>query len=181
MWKAFVSLWKNIFNYSGTTDRKDFWLGSIMNIVAMYVGLVPIAIILLLLKMLGLIHLISPTLFSVVYILIFMIPLFSLYVRRANSVGLKIGDALLVAVATPVVGAMAIGLYPPGCKVVSGGVSWCYRCVAIGFGLFFYGGLILGPSDAALPVVGAGLGLATLSMVIGAIIVKIVEKRNNGN
>jgi uncharacterized membrane protein YhaH (DUF805 family) len=37
MWKTFISLWKNIFNYSGTASRKEFWLGSIMNIIAMYV------------------------------------------------------------------------------------------------------------------------------------------------
>ena len=71
MWKTFISLWKNIFNYSGTASRKEFWLGSIMNIIAMYVGLLPIAILFLLLNTFGVLHLISPIAFSIIYMYIF--------------------------------------------------------------------------------------------------------------
>ena len=42
MWKAFVSLWKNIFNYKGKSGRKEFWLGIVMNIIMMYAGLIPV-------------------------------------------------------------------------------------------------------------------------------------------
>lgn len=185
MWKTFISLWKNIFNYSGTASRKEFWLGSIMNIIAMYVGLLPIAILFLLLNTFGVLHLISPIAFSIIYICIFLLPLLSLYVRRANDVGLKKFDIWLVAVAVPAAGAMIIAMYPPKTKVLYKGVAWCYRCMAIGFGFYIYSGfigsMVLGSIDAAAPFVGIGLALATISMIIGAIIVKVNQERNRNN
>ena len=130
MWKAFLSLWKNIFNYSEKAGIKEFWLGSVANIIAMYVALIPVAIIILLLKPLDLIKDISPIVLSAIHIGVFLVPLISLYVRRANDVGLKKFDILLTAVAVPAVGAMIIGLYPSNSGALYKGLSWCFFSTA---------------------------------------------------
>ena len=99
--------------------------------------------------------------------------------------GLKKFDIWLVAVAVPAAGAMIIAMYPPKTKVLYKGVAWCYRCIAIGFGFFIYGGFIetmfLGSVEVATPFVGIGLALATISLIIGAIIVKVNQERNRNN
>ena len=185
MWKSFISLWKNIFNYTGKASRKDFWLGSIAEIIFMYLLLIPFALIVLPLRYMGFEITLSPLLFSIIHIGICVVPLLSLYVRRANDVGLKKFDIFLVAVAVPAVGAMFLGLVPPKCKILYRGLSWTYRCFALGIGFCLYasfiGPFILGSIDAAAPMVGIGLVLTAFSMIIGAIIVKINAYRNGNN
>ena len=175
MWRSFVSLWKNIFDYKGVACRKEFWLGSVANIIAMYVGLIPAVTIIKLIEITGLVKVVSPGVFAAVYICIFMVPLFSLYVRRANDVGMKKYDTLLAAVAVPVVGAMVIGACPPEHNVPDKRLSWCYRALAVGIGMYLYGGFIgagfYGSVEAMGSVIIAGLLLAVCSAVVGAVIV----------
>ena len=180
MWRAFISLWKNIFNYTGKSSRKEFWLGSIAEIIFMYLLLIPYALVVVPLRYMGVEIILSPILCSIIHIGVCIIPLVSLYARRANDVGLGKFDIWLVAVAVPAVGAIIISMFPPQSNVLCKRIAWCYRCLAIGFGFFFYGGLIssifFGSFDALFPVVEIGLALMTLSMIIGAIIVKDNQK-----
>lgn len=167
MWKAFLSLWKNIFNYKGVSTRKEFWLGALSQIIFMYIAVVPCALLLRVVT-------IPLPVFFTVFFTIMGVPLISLFVRRANDIKLTAIDILLVAFFVPVVGAMIIGMYPSlneqqGKTVL----PWCFRGVIVGIGLFVYGGfggiVFLGSPDATLPIVGTGLILATVSMIVGAI------------
>ena len=79
MWKAFLSLWKNIFNYKGVSTRKEFWLGALSQIIFMYIAVVPYALLL------RVVTIPSPVFLAVFFILM-GVPLISLFVRRANDV-----------------------------------------------------------------------------------------------
>ena len=174
MWSSFVSLWKNIFNYSGKTGRKDFWLGSIMDIIFMYVLLIPFAAIIYILNLVGLAFLISPIVWSVLYIGACLLPLISLYVRRANDLGMKKFDIFLVAVATPVVGAMVVGAISGGVST-SRGLPWYMRGMLFGFGVYIYVGFIgvvLNMMGALAPVVGIGMLLVVICMFRVAFVAK---------
>ena len=45
MFKSWISMWKNAFNYTGTATRKDYWLALIMNVIVMYIGAIPCGLI----------------------------------------------------------------------------------------------------------------------------------------
>jgi uncharacterized membrane protein YhaH (DUF805 family) len=60
MIKAYNSMWKNIYNLSGTVTVREFWLACAGNIIAMYIALIPAAIIMLLAKLIGIGTLIIP-------------------------------------------------------------------------------------------------------------------------
>ena len=180
MWKAFVSLWKNIFNYKGKSGRKEFWLGIVMNVIMMYAGLIPVAILFLALNSLGLLFLISPVVFSCIYSAVFVLPLISLYIRRANDTGLRIVSSVLIALAVPVVGSLIVGLWPSNSGSAPVKLPWSIWGVMLGIALYIYGGLggtlIFGSVSAASPLVMLGVALMTISIIVGAIIVKLKEK-----
>ena len=174
MWKAFKSLWKNVFNFKGKASRKEFWLGSIAEIVFMYLLFIPTALIVVPLRYSGVDIASFVTVWCVIHIGGCLLPLVSLYVRRANDVGLGVFDTIFTAIVVPCAGAMFIGILPSCHTAFFKGSPMCVRGFALGIGIFVYScfisTLILDSINSMLPFAGIGLGLMTVSMVTGAIL-----------
>ena len=45
MIKPWIKMWKNTFNYKGTATRKEYWITLLLNILYMYVFIIPYALI----------------------------------------------------------------------------------------------------------------------------------------
>ncbi len=165
MFKCFGILWKNIFNYTGRASKREFWLGSIAQMIFMYILALPVGL-------LAAVTSIPVSLLITLLLVIIFLPLISLYVRRANDVGLSILDTVITAVCVPVVGAMIVGMI--NSKEQYNGdshLSAVLRGIMLGMGLFIYGGffgiVLFSSPGAFLPVVGLGLGLSTVSLIVG--------------
>ncbi|MBQ7986216.1 MAG: hypothetical protein IJ304_03000 [Clostridia bacterium] len=171
MWNAFKAMWKNVFNYSGTVGVKEFWLACVAEVIFMYFLLVPLAIIIIPLQLIGIPIIISAELFSALYICVCLVPLISLYARRMNDVGLTKGGIIYVAITIPIVAAMITSTFPSesmkGCKL-----PWFGHFIIVGMGMGIYASIFY----AFFPVVsgllmGTGLVLASIPIVIGAFFV----------
>lgn len=159
MIKAWLDLWKNIFCYTGTVSRKEYWLALAANVIFMYLCVIPCALIVKCFTD-------DWLSFTVVYLIVVHLPVFSLYVRRARGAGWGIGGTLFYALVLPVISGLAVGILSS--VPVSRGRSIAARLFAISFALFFYGG-VLGilinddpVSIPALPMAGLALASATL-------------------
>lgn len=166
MLKAWLNTWKNIFNYRGTVTRKEYWLACVMNVLTMYVFMVPYALILSMFP-------ISADICSGVFITVFLLPMVSLYFRRANDANWKVLTALFMALSCPIVSGLIVGAFPS----VPKGVAWprfyaiTCKLFVLSFGLFLYGGflgVIFYDDPTAMPFLCVGgllLGTATLIFV----------------
>lgn len=166
MLKAWLNVWKNIFNYKGIVSRKEYWLACIMNVLAMYVFMVPYALILSTFP-------ISADVCIGVFITVFLLPMVSLYFRRANDANWHLLTAIFMALVCPIISGLIVGAFPS----IPKGAPWprfysiTSKLFALSFGLFFYGGVlgvILYGDPTAMPflcVAGLLLGTATLIFV----------------
>ena len=68
--KAYADMWKNCFNFSGYTNRKDFAYCMVVNLVIS-----------------NLLRLVNNSYLSLIFSVIFIIPVISLYVRRLRDCG----------------------------------------------------------------------------------------------
>ena len=175
MWNAFLLLWKNIFNYTGKSSRKEFWLGAIMNVIAMYVGVFPLAAVMLLLKALGIIPLFELVIGA--YMVAFILPMVSLSVRRANDAGFKVTDKVILLGLLPGLGVIIIALYPS--NSVNNGMNWFARIALLGLSIYVYGGIIataLFGVEAAAPFAYVGITTILIDMIVYTVTHKEVMK-----
>ena len=160
-------MWKNIFNYKDVSDKKEYWLGLVANLITMYICVIPIALLSVLFSA-------NPIIFSAVYMIVCNLPAVSLFVRRANDLNMKIADTLLVAIMTPGISAIIIGLIPSQTKTKKKfSFPWTWRFFILGIGIFFTSGIIsqicFGVPDAFSMITISGLILSTVSMIVGYI------------
>ena len=161
MLKAWINLWKNIFCYTGVTSRKEYWLALVFNIIAAYVFVIPFALLAMCITD-------RVWLVTAVYLIGTHLPVLPLYFRRARDAGWRMGTAVYLALVTPVLSGLLVG-FISRCGVIGKGRSFALKTLALGYGLFLYGG-ILGillhgdpTSIPALPV--AGLLLCTCTLI----------------
>lgn len=135
MMKAWLCMWRNTVNFTGTATRKEFWLGLIMNLIAMYIGVVPYALILKNFtdNAIGL---------SVVYLIIAHLPVPALYFRRANDIGWKKFSTVYAAVTAPIISGLLAGVLPTGSGRSMGVYAAYSKAFALAWSLFFYGGTL---------------------------------------
>ena len=164
MLKNWLNIWKNIFNYSGTVSQKEYWLACIMNVPAMYIFIIPYALIMRNFP-------IPLEVIIVSFFVIFLAPSIALYFRRANDANWKALTALFMALGCPILSGLIVGAFPS----VPKGVAWprfysiIGKLFAASYGLFFYGGvlgIIFYGDPVAIPLLpGAGLLLGTATLI----------------
>lgn len=164
MLKTWLNTWKNIFNYSGTVSRKEYWLACIMNVPAMFIFVIPYALIMSNFQ-------ISVEICVVSFFTIFLTPAVALYFRRANDANWNALTALFMALGCPILSGLIVGMFPS----VPKGVAWprfysiTGKLFATSYGLFFYGGILGGifyGDPTAMPLLcGAGLLLGTATLI----------------
>lgn len=80
--KYIVSLWKRIFDYKGTSGRKEFWVPFAVN-----AGLAVLMTVLIFIKLMGISRLAVPIIILAVYLAASAVPFISLTVRRLHDTG----------------------------------------------------------------------------------------------
>lgn len=168
MLKAWLNIWKNIFNYKGTASQKEYWSACVMNIPAMFIFIIPYALILRNFS-------ISVELCMVSFFIIFLIPAVALYFRRANDANWSVLTALLMAIVCPILSGLIVGVFPSIPKVTPWPRFYAIigKLFALSFGLFFYGGIlgsiIYGDPTAIPHLCIAGLLLGTATLIFAGI------------
>lgn len=161
MFKSWLLLWKNIFNYKGQTTLKEYWLSLVANVIAMYIFVIPYALLLANFAVNIYVCVIS-------YLTIIYLPVLSIYFRRANDVGWRISTTIYLAIVIPVFSGIIVGILPANTITNKFG-SLILKTLALGFGLFLYGGflgIILYDDPAALPYLSApGLLLCSIILI----------------
>ncbi|MBR5288862.1 MAG: hypothetical protein IKU34_09800 [Clostridia bacterium] len=178
MIKAYRSMWKNVFRLNEPASIKEFWLGQIAHVIALYLLLIPFAGVAFAAKAVG----IGPEILlpvSVVLMMLFwLIPAFSLTLRRARDFRMTVKCAVLLMICLPAVGALLIGIVKPDQrwsalpKMQRVGL----QLLAVGLGLGMWGGtvlMVLGTPAAMM----AGMMLMGVGMFMGYIAVKREEAR----
>ena len=175
MFKAWINLWKNTFNFTGVTTRKEYWSAIIMNIIAMYILVIPYSLIF---RAMG----VSWSFFKfvfVIYIVAFVLPIIALYFRRARDANWKITTALLMVVLIPCLNFLIVGMFPY--RKSYGGYGIIGKLLAFSFALFFYGGMlgiILYNDPSAFPWLPiAGLLLASGVLLAHKTLIILLQKR----
>lgn len=165
MWKAYILLWKNIFNYTGKTNRKDYWLGLLGNLIGMYIFVIPYALFF------RFINYDNFPLIITAYLILINLPCLSACIRRANDLQLKIFDIILITICLPAIGAIGLGLFPS----YTGdrhGLAWSYRTLMLGFCLMFIGicldVFVFNESGQGIIIYAPGVLLFIVSMFYGA-------------
>lgn len=165
MIKSWLDLWKNIFNYKGKTKRKQFWLATITNVIAMYIFMIPYALILGIFS----VDAIDAIIASVIFIVIMTVPVLAIYFRRANDAGLRLGTTIYIALVAPIISGLFVGVLPTDFST-NKELALVGKALVLSYGLFFYGGVLgigfYGDPTAipSLPI--AGLLLAALTLII---------------
>ena len=180
MIKSWFDLWKNIFNYKGKTNRKQFWLATIANVIAMYVFAIPYALIIGNFR-------ISTEICMGVFFAIILTPTVALYFRRANDANWKALTALFMALVCPITSGLIVGAFPS----VPKGAIWprfysiTGKLFALSFGLSSYGGFlgtIFYDDPIAIPILSySGLVLGTITIAFISIKLFISNIKNGGN
>lgn len=96
-------MWKKTFDYKGESTRKDYWLAIIMNVIVMYVGVIPYTLLAM-----GITK--NALLLTIPYIIIFHLPILALYVRRTNNLQLKRSTKLFITMVIPMVSGLLVGI-----------------------------------------------------------------------
>lgn len=137
MLKAWLNMWRNMFNYTGTSSQKEYWLACILNLPAMFIFVIPFALILRNFP-------ISPEVAIALFLIVFHIPTLSLYFRRANDANWKALTALYMAFICPIISGLIVGAFPsiPKGTVWPRFYSITSKLFALSFGVFFYGGVL---------------------------------------
>ena len=171
MIKAWLSMWKNAFNFSGTATRKEYWLALIMNYFVILVGTIPYA---LLLKLV-ITDLSSVAVMSVLYVIALSIPAVSLYFRRARHAGWTLRTTLFCTVLLPGFSPLLVGVITSK-LIVPKSLGIPLRVMAVGFGLALYSVFLTmifqrdlsGLYGAGILVTTAGLLLFTIFRMLEA-------------
>lgn len=161
MIKAWTSMWKNTFNFTGTVTRKGYWLALIMNVIVMYAGAIPYALVAFNITD-------NVTAIVTIYIVIFHLPVLALYFRRARNTGWKTGTAVYNFVIIPILSGLIVGILSDR-GTIRKGYSFIAKTIALSFGLFFYGGVLglaLYGDPVAIPILPvSGLLLCSFTLI----------------
>lgn len=162
MIKSWLDLWKNIFNYKGKTKRKHFWLAIITNVFAMYIFMIPYALILRNFP-------VDSIIASVVFIVIMTVPVLAIYFRRANDACLRLGTTIYIALVAPIISGLFVGILPTDYST-NKEKALIGKAFALSYGLFFYGGVLgfvfYGDPTAIPGLPAAGLLLGALTLIV---------------
>ena len=101
MWNAFISLWRNIFDYRGRTTVKEYWLAVLMTYISLMIGAFLLG---KLVKVLDIGRFIEPLAVLGVYSIIILIPLVAMFVRRMRDTGLSKAIIICVNICMPFFG-----------------------------------------------------------------------------
>ncbi len=101
MWNAFISLWRNIFDYRGRTTVKEYWLAVLMTYISLMIGAFLLG---KLVKVLDIGRFIEPLAVLGVYSFIILIPLVAMFVRRMRDTGLSKAIIICVNICMPFFG-----------------------------------------------------------------------------
>lgn len=173
MIKAWVKLWKGIFDYKGVATRKEYWLGAIGNVFFMYLAAIPTALLAKLVQMpLGV--------FFALFFTVIYLPVISLYVRRARDAGWRSFTTVWLAVFVPVISGIFVGIFPTAPRdengrIPRGPVNIMGYCMAVGFGLYIYSavlGVVFfdGNFDVLFGMTMTGLLLIVVLLIIYGIV-----------
>lgn len=159
--KSWLNMWKHTFCYTGKAERKEYWQALLLNVAAMYAGIVPYSLILRNFTT-------DVPIIVAVYMILTHLPVLAIYFRRANDAGWKVSTTIYVAIVAPIISALLLGFLPSGAKV-DRSRSILGNIFALSFGLFLYGGifgLILYDDVTAIPFMPtAGLLLASGALI----------------
>lgn len=165
MFKAWINMWKNTFNYTGTVTRKDYWLALIMNVIAMYVLLIPYALVTIYITD-------NLPVAATIYLVVFNLPALSIYFRRARDAEWKTGTAIYTAITLPIISGLIVGM--PIKAEYSKGDSLTLKILALSAAISLYSGVlsfILYGSPNELPVVTtSGIFLGAFTLIVYGII-----------
>ena len=165
MFKNWISAMKNTFNFKGVTTRKAYWQAALLHVVALYVFVVPYTLLMNLF-----IDAWEPIAIS--YLIIALVPMLSMYFRRANDAGWTFITALYLAVTVPVAIGLLVGAFPS--SETKGRMPLRFWCLSLGFGLFVYGGflsiLLYDDVSALAALSSAGLLIMSGTLIVYGII-----------
>ncbi len=165
MVKAWIDMWKNTFNYTGTVTRKGYWLALIMNVIVMYILLVPYALVTLYITD-------NVPVVVTVYLVVFNLPALSIYFRHARDAEWKTGTALYAAITMPITSGLIVGI--PAKARYSKGDALTLKILALSFAISLYSGIlsiILYGTPTELPAVTtSGIFLGAFTLIVFGII-----------
>lgn len=171
--KTLKHLWRNIFNFHGTAGRGEFFRSLLVNIIAMYVMMIPFmvvcAVIFYAIAAVGVGAAAGKVLAggaAVIYIGIFMIPLLSLLVRRMRDSGFSMKLLVLLLIAIPVLGFLLIGMMKKSERAYCWLSKIGYTLFVGGFGTGMWAVTLSGVTGNLMLAEGLGT-LGVVSMVIG--------------
>jgi len=171
MFGAWIDMWKNTFNFKGTAMRSEFWLAIIMNVISMFVFIIPYALILKLVTQ----NYVFP---FILYMLLFTFPLISLYFRRARGVGLSTFSSVFHFFFPPILGYMIVGILPE-INVKNNPYSIILKVISFFFSvplyMIFINPIIGGTADPIIVISLLGLSIA---LIIG-LFVPIGKSKSN--
>jgi len=113
MFATFKSLWKNMFNFSGTTSVREFWAAILINTVIMCVGILPASLVFSLVSLCFLPDAVfgfGSFIFGLLYVICFHIPIIALTIRRIRDSGYSWILSLLLIAFVPIFGLIIVGL-----------------------------------------------------------------------
>lgn len=160
MIKAWLSMWKKTFCYTAEATRKEYWQALIMNVIAMYVGIIPYTLILANFTD-------NVAMIAAVYLIAAHLPVLALYFRRARGAGWKLSTTVWLAITIPVLSGLIVGVLDR-CGAVERERAMIGKILALSFGLFLYGSIITAVSGKSpeevwyLPIGGLLLASGTL-------------------
>lgn len=177
MIKAFLSMWKNTLNFTGSTSIREYWLALAANVIMMYVGIIPIGLLFTFVRVIGFVDYLdkgTAAVFLMVYILIFFVPIIAMTVRRMRDTGFSWYPLVLLAVGVPALGVMIIGILKKRSDNkwdIATKISWCLMAVGAGAYLWIPFIMMLSERTVADLALLAGLGLFCMmaGMLTGAI------------
>lgn len=186
MIKAWIKLWKGIFDYKGVATRKEYWLGAIANTIFMYIAMIPYALIF------GRWLKVPETMLLVIFFVIILFPELSLYVRRARDAGWRSFTTVWLAVCIPIISGIFAGICQTAPRDENGQalkrpLNIMGYCMAFGFGLYIYSmvlGVIFfdGDFEVLSSMTTAGLLFAVVPLMLyGILNWKEVLRFWNGN
>lgn len=178
--QAWLLMWRNIFNYSGTASIREFWLGLVGNVIGMYAGIIPLALVLVLYAALGgMMSEQSALVLAIVYVLAMHLPVLSLLVRRMRDTGFTWPVLILMVIGIPMMGAMLIGIMKKAENAEPMNILQKIGLTLLlaGFGMALWGALFNMLTGGEV-LLGAGFVCMIVGLPIGYIGAKIEESRS---
>lgn len=177
---TYKTMWKHVSDLKGTTSSREFWLACVGHILAMYILLIPMAVIMMLANAMGTYDMIVPILLAASFAL-FLLPIIPMLIRRANDAGIRLWKAVLLFLGIPGFGFVLLGILqkkPEGASdhILTRIGIWL---ICIGLGMSLWGMVVLMLTESAiLPMIGlVCFGVGIMIGYIGVELKKREEMR----